>query len=597
MSIESRLTALRSLMEEKGIDACLVPTDDFHGSEYVGDYFKCRSYITGFTGSAGTALIMKDSAALWTDGRYFLQAARQLEGSGITLMRMGTEGVPTVLAYLKDTLSEGACLAFDGRTVSAGEGTQIADALKDRQIRILWQEDLVGQVWTDRPSLSCKKAWELDESYAGMTRGEKLALVRSAMEKAHADMHVLTSLDDIAWLLNIRGDDVACNPVVLSYLVVEKEGAVLYIQEEAVDEPLRTVLAADGVAIAPYNSFYTAMQAVPAGMRVLLSLSRINYALRQGFAEGVTLIDQENPSTLAKAVKNSTEMDNIRRAHITDGVAVSRFIYWLKHLSSDSGETELSAGEKLEALRREGKNYIGPSFEPIIAYGPHASVIHYSATQESNVPLERRAMILCDTGGQYLEGTTDITRTVVLGEITDEEKEMFTRVLKGALSLSAAVFMEGACGLNLDYLARAALWELGLDYRHGTGHGVGYCLNVHEGPNSFHWKKTPTRRGDTVLQAGMLTSNEPGYYKDNAYGIRHENLMLTHRAQKTDYGQFMSFEVVTLVPFDLDGIIPEMLTEKERSTLNAYHKKVYDTISPYLEGSEKTWLKEATRAI
>lgn len=597
MSIHDRLAALRSLMDQKGIDACLVPTDDFHGSEYVGDFFKCRSYITGFTGSAGTALIMKESAALWTDGRYFLQAERQLKGSGITLMRMGTEGVPTVMEYLKENLPENSCLAFDGRTVSAGEGKAFADALAEKNVRILWEEDPVGTIWTDRPALSCRKVWELSERFAGVSRADKLSLVRSAMEKEHADMHVLTSLDDIAWLLNLRGDDVACNPVVLSYLVVEKESAMLYVQEAAIDEAVRSALAADGVMLAPYNSFYEAMQQTASDRRVLLCLNKINYALRQCFPAGVTLIDRENPSTLPKAVKNATEMENIRKAHITDGVAVSRFICWLKHLSADSGVTEISAAEKLEELRREGENYIGPSFEPIIAYGPHASIIHYSATEETDVPLERKNMVLCDTGGQYLEGTTDITRTVVLGEITDEEKEMFTRVLKGALSLSAAVFMEGACGLNLDYLARAALWEIGLDYRHGTGHGVGYCLNVHEGPNSFHWRVTPTRRGDTVLQEGMLTSNEPGYYKDNAFGIRHENLMLTRRGQKTEYGQFMHFEVVTLVPFDLDGIIPEMLSDAERTTLNAYHKKVYETVSPYLEGEEKEWLKEATRAI
>ncbi len=597
MNIPERIAALRACMKQEGIDAYLIPTADFHGSEYVGAYFKCRKYITGFTGSAGTAVITADAAGLWTDGRYFLQAARQLEGTGVTLYRMGEEGVPTVNAWLQDTLREGQTLGFDGRTVSAGSGASFEKELASKNIRISWNLDLIDRIWEERPALSCRPVWIHDIAYAGISRTDKLQQVREKMAAVKADHYLLSSLDDIAWLLNVRGDDVACNPVVLSYLMMTPETVNWYVQDAAVSEEVRSALTADGIRIADYSLFYEEVARIPEESRILADLQRVNYTLCKTIPAGTAVINAENPTLLPKAVKNETEQAGIRAAHVRDGVAVTKFIHWLKTNAASGSITELSAGTKLEEFRSAGEHYIGPSFEPIIAYGPHASIIHYSADAETNVTLEPRDFVLCDTGGQYLEGTTDITRTVVLGETTREEKEMFTRVLRGHLNLAGAKFQEGASGLVLDYLAREPLWEIGLDYRHGTGHGVGCCLNVHEGPNSFHWKQHPGRRADTVLQEGMLTSDEPGYYKDNAYGIRHENLMLTRKAEKTEYGQFMQFETVTLVPFDLEAVLPEMMSQREIALLNAYHRNVYDTISPYFEGEELAWLKEATQPI
>ncbi len=597
MTVPERLDALSALMKEKNIAAYLVPTDDFHSSEYVGDYFKCRKFITGFTGSAGTAVITEKEAGLWTDGRYFLQAASQLQGSGITLYRMGESGVPSIREYLEKVLSEGQTLAFDGRCVSAKEGTELEKLLQKKKVSISYGEDLIDRIWEDRPALSCQPVWLLDTAYAGSDRKEKISLIRETLTKVGASHYLLSSLDDIAWLLNVRGNDVAYNPVVLSYIEMTMESVTWFVQEEALNETLRSELEKDGITIKPYHSFYEHASSIPAGSRILIDPDSSNYALFRSLSVGCTLLKAENPTLLPKAVKNKTEVENIRLAHIKDGVAVTRFIYWLKHSVDREKITEISAAEKLESFRKMGEHYLGQSFDPIIAYGEHGSIIHYSATPETDVPVKSGAMLLCDTGGQYLEGTTDITRTVVLGEVSHEIKEMFTRVLRGNLNLSGAHFREGAPGLLLDYLAREPLWEIGLDYRHGTGHGVGYCLNVHEGPNSFHWKTGSGRKAQTPLQEGMLTSNEPGYYKDNAYGIRHENLMLTVKAEETEYGQFMAFDTVTLVPFDLDGILPELMTSKERELLNAYHQKVYDTISPFLTDEERDWLKEVTRAI
>ncbi len=596
LTVPERLSALRRRMKEEGIDAYLVPTDDFHGSEYVGDYFKCRKFITGFTGSAGTALITQDMAGLWTDGRYFLQAGKQLEGTGVTLFKMGEEGVPTVQAFVKENLQEGQTLGFDGRTLSALVGDVYAKELTAKGVQIAYNLDLVGDIWAERPALSCKKVWLLDPMYTGQTRAQKLALIRGKMAHVRAEHLLLTSLDDIAWLLNIRGDDVACNPVVLSYVDLTADAVTLYVQEAAIDDAVRSALTADGVTLAPYERFYEDAAALPEGSRIWLDLGKANYTLRR-LLDHTTILNHQNPTLLPKAIKNPVEVENIRKAHLKDGVAVTRFIYWLKHNVDKETITELSAAEKLEELRSAGEHYIGPSFDPIIAYAEHGAIIHYSATPETDVKLEKRAMVLADTGGQYLEGTTDITRTIVLGETTQDEKEYFTRVLRGNLNLAGAKFREGSSGMVLDYLARQPLWEIGEDYNHGTGHGVGFCLNVHEGPNSFHWKAYPGRRAETVLVEGMLTSDEPGYYRENAFGIRHENLMLCRKAEKTAYGQFMDFETVTLVPFDLDAVLPEMMTEREKALLNAYHKNVFEKISPFLAGDELAWLKEATRAI
>lgn len=596
MTIKQKLNALRILMKEKKIDAYLVPTDDFHGSEYVGDYFKCRKYITGFTGSAGTAIITQDMAGLWTDGRYFIQAADQLRDTTIELFKSGEPGVPTVHQFLNDKLQEGMCLGFDGRTVSAREAEELQELLQEKHITFSVNDDLIGEIWEDRPVLSCEPVMELDIRWTGKSRADKIAEIREQMKAKEADTFILTSLDDIAWLLNIRGNDIHCCPVVLSYLVMMANELRLYADAAAFSEEIRSNLEADGVKIYPYDDVYSYVQSISSDKKVLLSRANVNSRLVSNIPSEVTILDEPNLTLLPKAVKNETEMENERIAHIKDGVAVTKFIHWLKKNVTRTNITELSTAEKLYQFRSEQEHFLGESFDPIIAYGTHAAIVHYSATEATDIPLEARGMVLADTGGHYLEGTTDITRTIVLGPVTAKEKKFFTAVLRGNLNLAAAKFKYGCTGLNLDYLARGPLWELGEDYNHGTGHGVGYLLNVHEGPNSFRWKNLPGNPAP-VLEEGMITSDEPGYYLENEFGIRHENLVLCKKAEKTSFGQFMCFEPLTMVPFDLEGINPEEMTERERKLLNDYHQKVYTTISPYLDEEEKEWLKQATREI
>lgn len=583
-------------MKEKKIDAYLVATDDFHGSEYVGDYFKCRKYITGFTGSAGTAIITQDMAGLWTDGRYFIQAADQLRDTTIELFKSGEPGVPTVHQFLNDKLEEGMCLGFDGRTVSAREAEELQELLQEKHITFSVNDDLIGEIWEDRPVLSCEPVMELDLRWTGKSRADKIAEIREQMKAKEADTFILTSLDDIAWLLNIRGNDIHCCPVVLSYLVMMENELRLYANAAAFSEEIRSNLEADGVKIYPYDDVYSYVQTISSDKKVLLSRANVNSRLVSNIPSEVTILDEPNLTLLPKAVKNKTEMENERIAHIKDGIAVTKFIHWLKKNVTRTTITELSAAEKLYQFRSEQEHFLGDSFDPIIAYGTHAAIVHYSATEATDIPLEARGMVLADTGGHYLEGTTDITRTIVLGPVTAKEKKFFTAVLRGNLNLAAAKFKYGCTGLNLDYLARGPLWELGEDYNHGTGHGVGYLLNVHEGPNSFRWKNLPGNPAP-VLEEGMITSDEPGYYLENEFGIRHENLVLCKKAEKTSFGQFMCFEPLTMVPFDLEGINPEEMTERERKLLNDYHQKVYTTISPYLDEEEKEWLKQATREI
>lgn len=596
MTIKQKLNALRILMKEKKIDAYLVATDDFHGSEYVGDYFKCRKYITGFTGSAGTAIITQDMAGLWTDGRYFIQAADQLRDTTIELFKSGEPGVPTMHQFLNDKLEEGMCLGFDGRTVSAREAEELQELLQEKHITFSVNDDLIGEIWEDRPALSCEPVMELDIRWTGKSRADKIAEIREQMKAKEADTFILTSLDDIAWLLNIRGNDIHCCPVVLSYLVMMENELRLYANAAAFSEEIRSNLEADGVKIYPYDDVYSYVQSISSDKKVLLSRANVNSRLVSNIPSEVTILDEPNLTLLPKAVKNETEMENERIAHIKDGIAVTKFIHWLKKNVTRTTITELSAAEKLYQFRSEQEHFLGDSFDPIIAYGTHAAIVHYSATEATDIPLAARGMVLADTGGHYLEGTTDITRTIVLGPVTAKEKKFFTAVLRGNLNLAAAKFKYGCTGLNLDYLARGPLWELGEDYNHGTGHGVGYLLNVHEGPNSFRWKNLPGNPAP-VLEEGMITSDEPGYYLENEFGIRHENLVLCKKAEKTSFGQFMCFEPLTMVPFDLEGINPEEMTERERKLLNDYHQKVYTTISPYLDEEEKEWLKQATREI
>ena len=594
--IKDRIEKLRGVMRDRGIDVYYVPTNDFHGSEYVGDYFKCRKYITGFTGSAGAAVITKDEARLWTDGRYFIQAAAELEGTGIQLMKMGEPDVPTVKEYLELIMDAGQVLGFDGRCVDYRYADSLEKTLHKKDARIIYQMDLVGEIWEDRPILVSNEVMSLDIKYCGETRESKLSRIREIMKYKEADLFVLTTLDDIAWLFNIRGNDIMCNPVVLSYAMITMDTAVIYGQQEAFSNVLEELTCA-GVTIKPYNDIYEDIKNVTANTKIYMDTDKANFAIVKNVSEDVQLLTGENLTLLPKAVKNATEVENERIAHIKDGVAVTKFMYWLKKNIGKMKITELSAASYLEALREQGKNYMGPSFEPIVAYGANGAMCHYSPSEESDAELMPESFVLFDTGGQYLEGTTDITRTIALGPCSDEQKKHYTAVLKGHLNLAAAKFLYGVRGINLDYLARGPLWELGLDYNHGTGHGVGFFLNVHEGPNGLRWKCQPDRVDSAIFEEGMITSNEPGFYLEGKYGIRTENMIVCVKDEKTEYGQFMRFENLTMVPYDFDAMDMDMLTELDKQHLNAYHREVYEKISPYLSEDECAWLKEVTKEV
>ena len=606
--IQSRLNALRKLMKERGMDAYMIPTADFHESEYVGEHFKCREYMTGFTGSAGTALVTMDEACLWVDGRYYVQAAAQLKDSTMTMMKMGQEGVPSLGAYLDDKMPEGGCLGFDGRVVNAAEGLALEELLKERGARISYGEDLAGMIWQERPELSAEPAWVLDERYAGKSALEKIADVREAMKKAHASVHVLTSLDDIAWLLNIRGNDILYNPVVLSYALLTMDQLYLFLNisvlvgkaypylEDAEDISVREYLERMGVTVMPYDGVYDMVEELK-GEKVLLEKCRVNYAVYRLINGANKVIDRMNPTASMKAVKNDVEIENEKRAHIKDGVAMTKFIYWLKKNMGRIPMDEISVSDYLEKLRMDQEGCIGLSFATISAYGAHGAMCHYSATPESNISLEPRGLYLIDSGGQYYEGTTDITRTIAMGPVTDEEKEHFTLVLMSMLRLGDVKFLHGCRGLSLDYAAREPLWRRGLNYEHGTGHGVSYLSSVHERPNGIRFKMVPERQDNAVMEAGMITSDEPGVYIDGSHGIRTENLVLCVEDEKNEYGQFLRFEYLTYVPVDLEVIDRGIMSDRDVELLNRYHEQVYEKISPYLDEDERVWLAEVTRAV
>lgn len=590
--IKERIAKLRELMKESGVSAYLIETEDFHGSEYVGEYFKEREYMSGFTGSAGSLIVTLDKAALWTDGRYFLQAADQLKDSGIELMKMGTEGTPDTKEFLLSEVKDGQTIGFDGRTISALYAGDLKKEADKRNIRLSAELDLPGRIWTDRPKLLSKEAWELDAEYTGMDRTEKLAKVREVMKKEKADVFVLSSIDDIAWLLNLRGGDVECNPVFLSYMIIFEEKAYLYADKNIFSDEIKIALAKANVEIRGYNDVYKNLKTLSAE-NVLLDETKVNYAIINSIDKSKKIINKINPTTLLKAVKTPVEVENMRKAHIKDGAAVTKFMYWIKKHAGTEEITEISGAEKLEEFRRQQENYLGPSFEPIFAYGEHGAIVHYSATEETNAKIYAESFLLADTGGQYLEGTTDITRTFVLGELTKEKKKIYTLVLAGNLELGAACFKENVKGCVLDILARQPLWEHGLDFNHGTGHGVGYLLNVHEGPQRISYGAYNSEG----FKEGMITSNEPGMYLAGQYGVRLENLMVCVKKEKNEYGQFLGFDTLTMVPWDLEAVDKDYLTDRQVRLLNEYHKQVFNAVSPYMDDEELKWLKGATREI
>lgn len=593
MDVKEKLKNLRERMAREGIDMYVIPTADFHESEYAGEHFGVRKYVSGFTGSAGTLVVGKDEAALWADGRYFIQAERQLDGSTIELMRMGNEGVPTIEKYIEDKMPEKGNLGFDGRVINSSLGLKFAEILAKKEAKIKYDKDLVNEFWEDRPALSARPAFFLEEKYSGRSAADKLSFVRKSMEENGADTFILTSLDDIAWLYNMRGDDIPCNPVVLSYTVVFKDKAVLFLNESVLNERLREEFAKNNVEIKAYDDIYEYVKSLDKNSKILLDLNKVNYKIYGNLPENAEKINKLNPTVPEKAKKNKTEIENIRKSHVKDGVAVCKFIFWLKQNVGKIKITEMSAAQYLEDRRREQEGFIEPSFDTIAAYNANAAMMHYSATPEHDAELKPEGLFLVDSGGQYYEGTTDITRTITLGAVPDEWKRDYTLTLKGNMNLANAKFLYGCTGINLDILSRGPLWNIGIDYRCGTGHGVGYLLNVHEAPNGIRWRVVPERNDSAVLEEGMVTSDEPGVYTEGSHGIRIENELLCRKDIKNEYGQFMSFETVTYVPIDKEAIDLKYLENRDIEQINDYHKMVYEKISPYFEGKEADWLKEA----
>lgn len=597
-----KIGQLRDRMKELGIDAYLVPTADFHESEYVGEFFKCRHFLTGFNGTAGTAVITMDKAGLWTDGRYFVQAEEQLSGSEIKLYRMGEPEFPTLDEFLEEELPVDGCLGFDGRVVNSELGYGLQNLLQEKNVTINGGNDLVGEIWTSRPAMSCEPIWSLDVKYAGKSTVEKLSDLRDAMKKNKAQIHLMTALDEIAWLFNLRGNDIVNNPVFLSYALITQDEAYLYVQKEAIKEDTKmgkevcAALAEAKIQVKEYAEFLQDVAALK-NEKILLERKKASFAVCESIDASCRIIDEMNPCATMKAVKNATEIENMRKAHLKDGIAVTKFMYWLKHTIGTCDMTEMTAAHKIEELRAEQGNYIEPSFVTIAAYKENAAMCHYHPSDEVCKKLKPEGLLLVDSGGQYLEGTTDITRTYALGPLTEKEKEYYTIVAAAMLKVSTMKFLHGCRGINLDYTIREAFWKRGLDFAHGTGHGVGYLSNVHERPNGLRWKVVPERQDSAVIEPGMICSDEPGLYFAGDFGTRTENLILCVEDEKNEYGQFLKFEFLTKAPIDLEALDTRFMDDADIERLNMYHKDVYKTISPYMNEEEKEWLKHVTREI
>lgn len=587
----SNLNNLREVMKKENVDYYIIPSGDSHQSEYVPEYYKGRAYVSGFTGSAGTLLVGIEESYLWTDGRYFIQAEKELNGSGIKLMKMNIPGYPSLIEWIKNNVKEGKTLAFDGSTISTNEYKNYKELSEKNGFNIKMDKDFLNEIWSDRPELSKEKIFIHDIKYCGRCTSEKLQEVRDEMKKLEGENYVIASLDDIAWLFNIRGNDIAYNPVALAYALISDNEAVLYIDEEKVANDDKRRLEAQGVTLKPYNDIYKDIKNVTES--IIIDGAKVNGKLYYLISEDVKIIENLNITTSLKAVKNEVEIKNMEVSQVRDGVAMVKFIKWLKENVGKINMTEISASDKLEEIRAKGEYFKGLSFNTIAAYKDHAAMMHYSATEESQYELNSEGMLLIDSGAQYLDGTTDITRTFILGSITEEEKRDFTLVLKSHIALATTIFLKGTNGCNLDAIARRPLWKYGMDYKCGTGHGVGFFLNVHEGPQGIR-----PFCNNIALEPGMILTNEPGVYKENKHGIRTENTLLVTKAFKNDeMGEFYKFDTISYCPIDLEGVDVSLLDEEEREWLNNYHRTVYEKLSPYLTEEEKKFLEKETRSI
>lgn len=585
--ITNRLTVLRAIMIRKGISAFIVPSTDPHSGEYVPEYWETRKWISGFTGSAGTVVITLDKAGLWTDSRYFLQAEEQLEGTGIIMFKERVPGTPTIANWLGQVLQPNEKVGIDGWVNTVSEAENLILELKKYHLSLITIEDPFISLWQNRPSLPSEPIFILPETYSGRSCKEKLDLINNELQKSHANALLLSSLDEIAWTLNLRGKDVHCNPVFVSYLLITPQANTLYIYPEKINQEVMAYLEHQQIQTKPYTAIEQDLKDIQ-GMQFLLP-STTNFTLYQTIATQNDIIRQTSPVTFLKAIKNETEIAGFHKAMKRDGVAMVRFLKWLKETVRTSQETEMSIDQKLYELRAEQDGFQGISFDTIAGYQEHGAIVHYEATPETSSQLKAEGLLLLDSGAQYLDGTTDITRTISLGPVTEEQKKDYTLVLKGFIALSTAEFPHGTCGTQLDILARQYMWKDGINYGHGTGHGVGHFLNVHEGPHQIRMNYVPA-----PLLPGMTITNEPGIYKAGKYGIRTENTMLVVPSRETEFGVFYKFEPLTLCPIDQEAILPEMLTTEEKAWLNQYHKNVYEALSPMLSETEKQWLRNAT---
>ena len=584
MEINKRIEEARKVMKKYKVDAYIVTSSDYHQSEYIDDYFKGREYLSGFTGSAGVLVIFKDEACLWTDGRYHIQAEKQLKGSEIKLFKQGNFEVPTYKEYIISKLAENSKIGIDAKILLSSDVNEILSKKKYKIVDF----DLLEEVWDKRKKLPNGKIFILEDKYTGKTYKEKVKEIREILKEKGADYNIISSLDDIAWIYNFRGDDVQHNPVALSFTIISKKNSILYIDKNKLDDKTQKYFKDNKVEIKEYFEFFEDIKKLKGN--ILVDFNKISYAIYEAISKN-TLINSMNPSTYLKAHKNETEITNTKEIHIQDGVAIVKFMYWLKNNYKKENITEFSAEEKINSLREKIEGYIDLSFSTISAFGKNAAMMHYSAPEKNSTKIEDGVYLL-DSGGTYLKGTTDITRTFFLGKVGKQEKIDNTLVLKGMLALSRAKFLFGATGTNLDILARQFLWNVGIDYKCGTGHGVGHILNVHEGPHGIRFQYNPQR-----LEVGMIVTNEPGAYIEGSHGIRIENELLVKEACETEHGQFLEFETITYAPIDLDGIVKTLLTKEEKQQLNEYHSEVYKKLSPYLNKKEKEFLKEYTKSI
>jgi Xaa-Pro aminopeptidase len=592
MNTSEKLSQLRVWMEKESIDACLVPSADAHMSEYVGEHWKSRQWITGFTGSAGTAVIAREDAGLWTDGRYFIQAANQLEGSGIRLFKMGEIGVQSHEEWLAEILPQDGCLAVDGRSLSVSAFNKLSTLLADKSVSIRTDLDPVGAVWSDRPAIPADKLYIHDAVYAGKTRLEKLAEIRQAMKARRADFYLLPVLDEICWLFNIRGNDIPHNPYVTAYAVIGEQAAYLFVEPHKVGQAERELLLKDGIHMEGYGEIYSFLGKLDDHTSILLDPEKTNASLYRAIATSARKIISEGLVTPIKAIKNEVEIRNIRDSYIKDAVALVKLFKWLKETVPQQDVTETDADLKGLEFRKELPLFVDLSFSTISAYGDHAAMMHYRALPDAQYTLKNEGFYLLDSGSHFLNGTTDITRTLALGKLTDEQIKDFTLVLRSVIALSTAKFLYGTTGSHLDVLARKPLWDNGLDYKCGTGHGVGYFSNVHEEPHRFNQKLLNVR-----LEPGMSITVEPGVYKEGRHGIRTENTLLVIQDETTKFGSFLRFETLCFLPIDRNAIDVSLLSPFELEWINAYHQQVYDKLSVHLDDAHKAWLKQETAAL